>query len=455
MTHAATSLSAPTPEGAIRPVNLSRVAGRVRFSFNDHVPGDFETESPANGEGASIDDVTIAGFKFGPVRNLVASVSNGEVVLNWTTPAASTALLAPPDDRAIAYRIWRSPDAQPYVWTEVTTDRVSATTFTDPAPLDGASRYVVQAWDEGTGAGYGEVDLAAAARATVIPPVPVSAITGVTNGATYTEMPPITVSRDTVKGTTFYRWDSGAYVANGAQSFAVTPLAGTHTLEVYSTNTLGDPELPHKTLTLTVSLPVPPVAPVTTIAVVGTTNSSGVYVTTPTITITRDQADGTTFYRWVAAAAYDSTSAASFQLPARAGTHTLEVYSSVPGAEEQTIRTRTITVTIAPPVVKPTKPSLSTPTISTSYPRRYRSFYIRGTVKPSHTGSTTVKLPLYRYYSGSYHFVKTYTLTLAKGATSYSLKLSLSKKSAYRVRAQHGCAVHISTYSSYKKFYVH
>jgi hypothetical protein len=203
-----------------------------------------------------------------------------------------------------------------------------------------------------------------------------------------------------------------------------------------------------------VQLPVPPTAPVTTITVTGTTNSSGTYTATPTITVSRDQADGTTYYRWDTTGAFTTTTVASFQLPAMSGTHTLEAYSSVPGAEETTIRTRTITVTIAP-VVKPTKPSLSTPTISTSYPRRYRSFYIRGTLKPSHTGSTTVKLPLYRYYSGSYHFVKTYTVTLPKGATSYSLKLSLSKAGTYRVRSQHGCSVHISTYSSYKKFYVH
>lgn len=456
MTHTAVSLTAPTPDGSSRPVNLSRLSGVVRFSFFDHVPGTYETESPATGEGASIDDVAVSGFKYGPVQSLVADVNGGEVHLSWTVPARSTALGALPEERPVTYRVWRSPDSQPYQWTEVTQGRISSTALTDVEPLDGASRYVVQVWDEGMGTGYGEVQPQSYAAVTVMPPVPSTTVEvtgGVQIDGVYTEIPTVLVARSSAKGVTYYRWDSEAPVATSSQSFSVPARDGTHTLEAYSANSLGITESPHKTLTLRVRLASPAPAPVTSITATGAVNAAGTFTATPTVTVARDIADGVTYYRWDGGS-YAATSSASFTVPAIAGTHTLEVFSVAGGVAESPGVTRVIAfVPVTAPVL--TKPSLSTPTISTSYPRRYRTFYVRGTLKPSHAGATTVKVPLYRYYSGSYHFVKTYTVTVPSGATSYSVKLYLSKAGTYRAKAQHGCALHVSTYSSYKKFYVH
>lgn len=448
------SLTAPPVGSTGRPIDLSRAAGEIRFNFIDSSGNVFE--SPANGEGVTIDDVTVSGFRYGPVRDLFWRVDRGEVALNWSKPAKSTALLALEDERDVAYRIWRSPNAQPYVWTELTTDRIGGTTFTDVAPLDGEARYIVQAWEPGMGAGYGEVDVNAGVIATVIPPVPVTSI-DIVGGApvdgVFTEIPTISVTRSTVKGTTFYRWDSEEPVATTAQSFSVAARDGLHTLEVYSTNTLGTAETPHVVRTVNVHLPVPAPAPVTSIAVTGTVDAAGTFTSTPTITVTRDIAGGTTYYRWDDNS-YVATTAASFTVSAVAGTHTLEAYSTAGGSTEAPTVTRRVTF-VVPPAVTPTKPTLSTPTLSTSYPRRNRSFYIRGTVKPTHSEPTVVKVILYRYYSGSYHFVKTYTITLAAGKTSFSQKVTPSKTGTYRVKTQHGCPLHIPSYSGYKKFSVH
>lgn len=449
MTQRAYQVTAPT-----NVVNLSRTAGKIRFLFIDDVD---VFESPSVGEGPSIDDVTVSGFKYGPVRNLAAQVSGGRVTLTWATPVRSTAPFAPVEERPLAYRVWRSPNTAPYVWTEVTSLRVSTTTFTDELPLDGAARYVVQAWDTGSGTGYGEVDLGAAAVAVVIPPIPVSSVEitgGSPSDGVYTELPTITVSRSTLAGSTLYRWDGGGWASSSAQSFTIPSLVGTHTLEVYSRNTLGDAETPSVTRLLVVRPPVDPgPSPVTTISVGGTTDAGGTYTATPTITVTRDQMAGETWYRWSDAGSWDTTTAATFTIAPRSGTSTLEAYSiSSSGLREAITASRTLVVNVQ--VVR-TKPSLSTPTLSTSRVRRYRTFYVRGTVKPSHAGPTTVKLLFYRYYSGSYHWVKSKTLTLPAGATSYSLKTSLSRSATYRVKAHHSCPLHLSTYSSSRKFYVY
>lgn len=453
-TYASFDMGVPTAPGHSRPIDLSRTAGQVRFQFIDST-GDVY-ESPSTGEGPTIDDVTVSGYKFGPVRGLNASVVDGKVDLTWTVPAGSTALLAADEERPVAYRVWRSPDTSPAVWTELTGARISETAFEDDAPPDGASRYLVQAWDPADGTGYGVADPAAAALATVIPPIPVSTIT-VTGGSpdsdgVFSELPTVTVTRDAVRGTTYYRWDAGGYISTTATSFVVPALDGTHTLEVYSTNSLAMPETPTVTRTIVVEIPSPGPPPVSAIVVSGTTDAGGTYVTTPTITVSRDQAGGTTYYRWESSS-YTATSSASFRVPALAGTHRLEVYSvSGTGVQESPGLSRWITVNV--PLPK-TKPTVATPTISTSRVRHNVSFYIRGSVKPGHTASTTVKLYLYRYYSRAYHLYKTYTVTVPAGATSYSVKTSLSRISTYRVRAYHSCAVHTGVYSLYKKFDVH
>ena len=62
------------------------------------------------------------------------------------------------DTRTLSYRVWRSP-AGAETWTELTTSRLgdSATSYDDPILIEGQPfEYLVQAWDPGTGTGYGE-----------------------------------------------------------------------------------------------------------------------------------------------------------------------------------------------------------------------------------------------------------------------------------------------------------
>jgi hypothetical protein len=150
--------------------NLSRKASVARFGFIDMVEG--YGSSPTVGEGPTIDDVVFSGYKFGPVRDLAASVVGGKANLSWEIPWRSTEATSA-EERDVAYRVWRSPDVAPYVWTELTSSRQTEVTFDDPASLDGDYRYAVQPWDTGTGTGYGTYVSAAVTLGT--PPAPPAA----------------------------------------------------------------------------------------------------------------------------------------------------------------------------------------------------------------------------------------------------------------------------------------
>lgn len=447
-THVTDSLTFPTLSGQTRPIDLSRTAGTLRFNFIDN-SGDVN-ETPTNGEGPTIDDVTVAGFKYGPVRNLAATVlpGNTAVQVTWATPVRSTVLLAGPEERPIAYRVWRTPDVQPYVWTELTGSRIAETTFTDAAPLDGGARYIVQAWDPLDGPGYGEVNLNATALAYVAPPVPVTSISitgGAPNGSgTYTALPTITLSRDTAKGTTSYSWDGGQVITSSAQTILVPALNGIHSLDYFSSSSLGTPET-HHAQTVTVSIPDAGPAPVTTVTIIGTKDSSGAYIS-PTVRVTRDQPGGITYYSLDGASA--STTTATFTLAVGPGSHAVAAYSvSANGVQEA------VKVPFAFNVKS--RPSVGTPSLSTSRPRHGRYFYIRGSLGPAHTATTTLRLYVERYSSGRYRSYRTYTVTLGARATSYSYRVTLTATGTYRVRAYHADTLHSATYSGYRGFKVY
>jgi hypothetical protein len=357
-THVTFDLTVPTPAGQSRPVDLSRTPGKVRFIFMDDT-GAFE--SPTNGEGPAIDDVVVSGYKFGPVRGLHAAVLGGGVHLTWTAPARSVALSAPDEDRAVAYRVWRAPNVAPYDWTELTVARTTGTSFDDPDPRPGGSRYLVQAWDPGTGPGYGEVDVPGGTAAVLIgspPPVPLSTITvsggNLGPGDVYTATPTVTVSRDAT-GTTYWRWDAGGFTPSSASAFQVPVLAGVHSLTVYSVN----------------------------------------------------EAD----------------------------------------VAEATAVTRTVTV-IVPPA--PTRPVLGTPKASTSSPVHRRHFHITGSLSPAHTSATTVLVKIYRKVGSHYRYLRSHTVNVAPGATTFQVTTTLTSRGWYRVRTYHSDSAHLATYSAYR-----
>jgi hypothetical protein len=153
---------------------LSRTGVNVEFHFTD----DIETGGQIGGvpKGPCIDDFKVAGFKYGPTKDLVQSapagpvaasnfvgeyndeaqikLGGGTVQVTWSAPQR-TPTDATPDSRSISYRVWRAPAAGG-AWTELTsdTDRVTSRQMAD-APEPGSYRYAVQAWDAHPGTGYG------------------------------------------------------------------------------------------------------------------------------------------------------------------------------------------------------------------------------------------------------------------------------------------------------------
>lgn len=140
--------------------NLGRAAGTVVIEFNDKTGG---SESPETGKGATIDDVVISGYKYGPPRNLTVVAGTGQQSLSWAKPYRAKGTTTQ-EERAVTYRVWRAPElVAPYTWTELTTTRLSGTTYTDTTVVGGADyTYLVQAWDTATGTGYGEPAMVAA-----------------------------------------------------------------------------------------------------------------------------------------------------------------------------------------------------------------------------------------------------------------------------------------------------
>lgn len=128
------------PRGALGDPPLS--AGYLRFQFVSN------PLAVATGQGVTIDDIAVTGYKFGAVNNLTAARQHGDpstVVVNWDAPFARGT--STPDSRDIWYRVWRH-DMGANTWTEVTSSRIFTDTFTDTGvPLPGTYQYVVQGWD--------------------------------------------------------------------------------------------------------------------------------------------------------------------------------------------------------------------------------------------------------------------------------------------------------------------
>jgi putative cell wall-binding protein len=148
--------------------NLSRTSGDVQFFFFDRYEPTLV--SPKQGQGAVIDDVTIAGYKYGPVRGLTAEVVGDEVRLDWAKPyraVGSTSV----EERSVTYRVWRARGIGPtFAWTELTSGRITGTEFVDGTAGGLWHTYLVQAWDTGSGTGYGESVTTAAGEGDPPPP---------------------------------------------------------------------------------------------------------------------------------------------------------------------------------------------------------------------------------------------------------------------------------------------
>jgi len=150
--------------------SLSRTAGMFRLRWKDQTEPYADPAHITNGQGPSVDDVTISGWKFGPVRSLSATTTSISSTLTWNRPLRSaTPTETSVEERPLSYRVWRAPRGftDPSEWTELTpavrtsNPTTGTITYTDTTVTDGtAYTYAVQAWGPGTGddltVGYGE-----------------------------------------------------------------------------------------------------------------------------------------------------------------------------------------------------------------------------------------------------------------------------------------------------------
>ena len=187
-----------TPSKSAGELSLSRSAGEFRLQWQDQQEIDLPTAKIHTGEGASVDDVVIAGWKYGPVRSLGATTTSISTTLTWRRPWRSTAETST-EERAVSYRVWRAP-AGNSAWTELTSDGArlanGALSYTDTSVADATAYiYAVQAWDPGTGTETGEYRTVNATTASVS--LPLVAIATPVSGAVVTGTGPVVVSGTT------------------------------------------------------------------------------------------------------------------------------------------------------------------------------------------------------------------------------------------------------------------
>lgn len=154
--------------------SLSRTAGVFKWLFINFDEGGGAYATPTEGIGASIDDVVVTGYMYGPVRSVTATSVPTGLKLDWKRPyraIGSTTL----EERTISYRVWRQPQTAPTdPWTELTeSGRVTTTgenvTYTDTTAVGGVLyRYLVIPYEGTTGTGYGEMTEVTGRRAAAL-----------------------------------------------------------------------------------------------------------------------------------------------------------------------------------------------------------------------------------------------------------------------------------------------
>ena len=221
--------------------SLSRRAGKVEIEFYNTSAGDPNNPGTGSstGQGPAIDDLSVTGWKYGPVRNVTVNKVGTVAHLTWGRPLRSTAANATTEERTIAYRVYREPDGS-NAWTELTVDgNNTAEHFDDTsiAALSGTYRYVVQAVDAVGGCGQVLLPADSALQAfTQLPGAPVFTLTGIPSGPTPQNVTPGYSTTETAS--------SVAATLDGAQfNFGSTvSTEGTHTLVVRMSNAGGATE---------------------------------------------------------------------------------------------------------------------------------------------------------------------------------------------------------------------
>lgn len=227
-------------------MSLSRKPGEISFQYFDYneFPGAVGVPPQApNGQGAAIDNLIIAGYKYGPIRSLTAARVGGNVNLAWSRPAMSK-LTSADDTRTIAYRVWRSTDTAPTNWTELPGDGGTALTFTDTQPTGLAAHYFVQAWDTATGGSWGDPGGSSVAMAgipdTTRPVTTISTLPSSWTNATVSFSLTATDEWWNIL-TTKYQIDGGAWQTYTKGSQVAISSEGKHTVNYYSFDQAAPP----------------------------------------------------------------------------------------------------------------------------------------------------------------------------------------------------------------------
>jgi hypothetical protein len=125
--------------------------GWLRFDFLS------DPSSGSGATGATIDDIVVTGYEFGPVNNLTAARQHGNLTsvdVKWDAPYQRGTTT--PDARDIWYRVWRH-DVSAGTWTEVTSSRIDTRSFTDTGvSTSGTYEYVVQGWESSGSSTWGQ-----------------------------------------------------------------------------------------------------------------------------------------------------------------------------------------------------------------------------------------------------------------------------------------------------------
>lgn len=128
---------------------ISRRAGEIWFQWVDR--RESGTQSVFVGVGPTIDDVTIAGWRYGPARSVQATPAHRTAIVSWQTPLAAVGS-SEVDTRTIMYDVWRRPTSSASAWTLAAATYATSLTDSGLTPATGYT-YAVQARDEVSGYG--------------------------------------------------------------------------------------------------------------------------------------------------------------------------------------------------------------------------------------------------------------------------------------------------------------
>jgi len=441
---------------------LSRHSGIVGFQFLDNMEGGGAT--PTIGQGPALDNVTVTGYMFGPVRSLASSATDGAVHLSWTPPASS--LSSATNDTRPVYRIWRRLKGGGAAdWTELTTaSGYVGTSYDDPGAVDHiAYDYAVQAWAPAPQQQFwgmlAPTVIGGRHIPTIQPQVALSssapfigfhgsvALTGNFKNAVGTLVPGIQIELQ--KSVAGGAWSHDETLTSGDGTYSVTrsPFRTTsYRLHFPGDATFFATDSASVKITATPKLTLGPLA--TTVAYAGTARLTGSLVdTTGTLEPNKNV---TLQYSYNKVTLYTKATLSSatglystYVAPAKATYYRIHF-----GGDAAFGAADSAWVKVTPRVY------LTTPTGSTTvYKSRYYTYY--GYMKPRQTsGTKPVRIVCYlRTSTGSYVAKKTYYATASNYSSysKYAAAVRLPYAGRWRIRAYFpATSYYAATYSSYR-----